>query len=66
MRASLPSEPIEMSEFENMMIRWQLAGEYLHANNPQEGTGELALRALVSRDVPILFREVTRLRPELL
>ena len=65
MRAALSSEPIDLCDLEGIMIRWHLADDYLFRESSRSETGKQALKALISRDFPILVRELTRLRPEL-
>ena len=61
--ATASDEPLDGSSLQAILIRWKLAEQFLLSDN--EDTGKMALHVLVSRDLPVLFRELTRLRPEL-
>lgn len=48
-----------------MLIRWRLSEAFISSAQLDELPEESALRTIVTRDLPILIREVLRLRPEL-
>ena len=62
---AIGSEPLDGSSLQAVMIRWKLAEQYLLENPESEEIGKMALHVLISHDVPVLLRELTRLRPEL-
>jgi hypothetical protein len=53
------------NELKDVMIRWELALEYLKEVQINELSEEHALLVLIGRDFPEIIRELTRLRPEL-
>jgi len=53
------------NELKDVMIRWELALEYLKEVPMDHLSEEHALLVLIRRDFPELIRELTRLRPEL-
>jgi hypothetical protein len=61
---SIASEPLDRSSLQAIMIRWELAQQYLTETSRLEDIGKMALHVIVSHDIPILLRELTRLRPE--
>ena len=62
--ATASPEPLDAITLEAILIRWKLTEQYLL--NETDDTGKMALHVLVSTDLPSLFRELLRLRPELL
>ncbi|MDQ2775295.1 MAG: hypothetical protein M3Y57_10330 [Acidobacteriota bacterium] len=62
--ASIASEPLDRSSLQAIMIRWELAQQYLTETARSEELGKMALHVIVSHDIPVLLRELTRLRPE--
>ncbi len=65
MVAEIEREDIDQSWLQHFLIRWKLAEEYL-SDLPETGiTADYALRNLLTKDIPMLARELVRLRPEL-
>jgi hypothetical protein len=62
---AIGSEPLDGSSLQAVMIRWKLAEQYLLESPESVEIGKMALHVLVSHDVPVLLRELTRLRPDL-
>jgi hypothetical protein len=58
-------EPLDNSSLEAIMIRWKLAEQHLMEHADIVGAGKMALHVLVSRDLPMLLKELLRLRPDL-
>jgi hypothetical protein len=58
-------EPLDSSSLQAILIRWKLAEQYILDVPGSSEAGEMALHVLLSHDVPIIIRELTRLRPEL-
>jgi hypothetical protein len=48
-----------------LLIRWHLSEAFLATVRLDEVPEENALRTIITRDLPILIKEVLRLRPEL-
>ena len=63
--AAVASDPLDPSSLQAIMIRWKLAEQYLMETSESGELGKMALHVLVSHDLPVLLREVTRLAPEL-
>jgi hypothetical protein len=58
-------QSVENGWLEEQLIRWKLAENSLSRIEAASLPEEQALRVLVKRDVPMLIKELTRLRPEL-
>ena len=57
---------VVQSDFaEKFITRWKLAKKYLATLDVPATREEQAIRELVKQDVPILLKELLRLRPEL-
>jgi hypothetical protein len=56
--------PLSVESLEFILIRWKLAEEFASNLRP-DSIGEGALRSLLQIDIPALFFEIIRLRPEL-
>ncbi|MGH9584789.1 MAG: hypothetical protein ACRD4O_17850 [Bryobacteraceae bacterium] len=48
-----------------VLIRWRLSEAFLSSAQLNELPEENAVRTIITRDLPVLIREVLRLRPEL-
>ncbi|MBV9405192.1 MAG: hypothetical protein JO211_07595 [Acidobacteriaceae bacterium] len=61
----VPNE-IDAGWISDLVVRWKLAEEYVaDLAMPGAPTAADAVKRLVSQDLPLLLREVIRLRPEL-
>jgi len=61
----LSNESLDKSGLEAILIRWKLAEEFLLEEADTAGTAKMAIHVLLSHDMPLLFRELGRLRPDL-
>jgi hypothetical protein len=59
------SRLLDSSVFHAIMIRWKLAEEFLENAHSDEELANRALEILIREDVPVLLKELTRLRPDL-
>jgi hypothetical protein len=58
-------QSVENGWLEEQLIRWKLAEDSVSRIEVASLPEEQALCVLVKRDVPMLIKELTRLRPEL-
>ena len=60
------SESIDAGWISDLVVRWKLAEDYMSdLAGPGTPTAASAVKRLISQDLPLLLREVIRLRPEL-
>ena len=65
MSATATGATFDEDSVKEILIRWTLAEEYLSNLDMNSLPSEHALRVLVRQDLPILLKEVMRLRPDL-
>lgn len=65
MAASTFANPIDKYWVDEMMKRWRQSVEYIEGLDGQSVPAEDALRHVLQADLPLIMRELTRLRPEL-
>jgi hypothetical protein len=58
-------DSLDDSSLRAILIRWKLAEQYILDTPGTLETGKMALHVLLSHDVPVLIRELMRLRPDL-
>jgi hypothetical protein len=58
-------EPIDQDFIEGLIIRWNLAEQYVEDLEMNSLPVEKALTILMQHDFPMLLNEIIRLRPEL-
>jgi len=60
------SECIDASWVSDLVVRWKLAEDYVSdLAGPGAPTAASAVKRLITQDLPLLLRELIRLRPEL-
>jgi hypothetical protein len=60
-----PIEPVDQDFLDGLIIRWRLAEQYVEDLEMDSRPAERALTSLMQHDVPMLLKEIIRLRPEL-
>jgi hypothetical protein len=60
-----PIEPVDQDFLDGLIVRWKLAEEHVEDLEMNSLPAEKALAILIQHDVPILLKEIIRLRPEL-
>jgi hypothetical protein len=60
-----PVEPADQDFLDGLIIRWRLAEQYVEDLEMDSRPAERALTSLMQHDVPMLLKEIIRLRPEL-
>ncbi len=65
MSATATEGTFHQHSIREILARWKVANEYLSYLDIELLPTEHALRVLVRQDLPILLKEVIRLRPEL-
>jgi hypothetical protein len=60
-----PIEPVDQDFLDGLIVRWKLAEEYVEDLGMDSLPAERALTILMRHDVPMLLKEIIRLRPEL-
>lgn len=58
-------EPVDQDFLDGLIIRWRLAEQYVEDLEMKSLPAERALTVLMQHDVPMLLKEIGRLRPEL-
>jgi hypothetical protein len=58
-------EPVDQDFIEGLIIRWNLAEQYVEDLEMNSLPAEKALTILMQHDFPMLLNEIIRLRPEL-
>ncbi len=58
-------ELVDQDFLSGLIIRWKLAEQYMEDLEMDSLPAERALTTLIQHDVPVLLKEIIRLRPEL-
>jgi hypothetical protein len=61
--ATATAEPLDSTTLQAILIRWKLAEQFLLTQSDE--AGKMAIHVLISSDLPVLFRELLRLRSDL-
>jgi hypothetical protein len=64
--AETKSKPLDQSWIDAMTLRWKASERYLNGSETESLAEDHAIRILVKHDIPMLMKELTRLRPELI
>ncbi len=65
MESAAAPEILDQEWMRSMLIRWRLSEAFLSSTEAGEAPEESALRTIITRDIPLLIKELLRLRPEL-
>ena len=63
--ANSESKPLDQSWIDAMMLRWKASERFLDGLNMDSLPEEHPICLLIKHDVPMLLKELTRLRPGL-